>query len=450
MKDLRPELDRLKREHFEAERIYSDEKECLLKVISVFSTVVDMHSEFAEEHQIIKEMLNSGNALPLDRIQEEVGKLRSRIFTEEMRTGLDKSEAEKVNEINERLFKACRNIKRIMLPLLDGFYPITKELEEKADSINVKCHSEMAEAELDEPTTAFLGFVKGLKGKISEDFRYVNKTFLMLLEHVRELENMLASEFGGNERLRDIEHFEIKINKEMGSIVNSFDIHARISEIKSAVVEKLSNIKRLVARRKKDELKRSERAKDSINKLRNKIATAEKNAQKVSKKAEHFRKVAKKDGLTALHNRSSFDERLKDALELFNNGGEIFLIVLFDVDNFKSINDTFGHVAGDKVLKVVARTLIECFRKNDFIARYGGDEFVVIIDGLSEEMAYERTAKFTKNFSEKRFTSATAGKDISISISAGIAVANKGDEPDDLIRRADMAMYESKKKKRPI
>jgi diguanylate cyclase len=450
MEDLRPELDRLKREHLEAEQVYSDEKECLLKVINIFSTVVDMHSEFAEEHQIIKEMLNSGNVLQPDRIQEEISKLRSRIFTAETKSGLDKHETEKVNEINERMFKACRNIKKIMLPFLDGFYPITRELKEKADGINIKCHLDMAGNELDEPTAAFLSFVKGLKDKISEDFRYVNKTFLMLLEHVKELENMLASEFGGNDRIRDIEHFETKINKEMGSIVNSFDIHARISEIKSAVVAKLSNIKRLVAKRKKDELIRSERANDSINKLKDKIVNAEKEAQKVSKKAEHFQKAAKKDGLTGLHNRSSFDEKLKDALKLLNGKGDLFIIVLFDVDNFKSINDTFGHVAGDKVLKEVARTLRESFRKSDFIARYGGDEFVVIIEGLSEEMAHERTAKFTKNFSQKRFTSAMAGKDININISAGISVANAGEDPDDLIRRADLAMYDSKKNKLSI
>ncbi|MBW2615127.1 MAG: GGDEF domain-containing protein [Deltaproteobacteria bacterium] len=450
MEDLRPEIDRLKREYVETERVYSDEKACLLKVINIFGTVVDKHAEFAEERQAIKEMLNSENALPLDRIQAEIGKLRSRIFTEETKAGPDESDTEKVNEINKRLFKACRNIKRIMLPFFDGFYPVTKELKEKADGINIRCHSEMAEAELDEPTNAFLSFVKGLKGKISEDFGYVNKTFLMLLKHVKELENMLSSEFGGNDRLREIEHFEIKINKEVGSIVNSFDIHARISEIKNAVVTKLSNIKRLVAKRKKDELKRSKRTKGSINKLKNQIVNAEKDAHKMSKKAEHFRKAAKKDGLTGLHNRSSFDERLKDTLELFNNGGETFLVVLFDVDNFKSINDTFGHVAGDKVLKVVARTLIESFRKNDFIARYGGDEFVVIIEGLSEEMAHERTEKFAKNFSEKRFTSTMAGKDININISAGIAVANAGEDPDDLIRRADLAMYDSKKKKHSI
>ena len=450
MENLRPELDRLKREYVETERVYSDEKACLLKVINIFGTVVETHAEFAEERRAIKEMLKSEKALPLDRILAEVGKLRSRIFTEETKAGPDESDTEKVNEINERLLNACRNIRRIMLPLLDGFYPITKELKEKADGINIRCHSEMAEAELDEPANAFLSFVKGLKGKISEDFGYANKTFLVLLKHVKELENMLSSEFGGNDRLREIEHFEIKINKELGSIVNSFDIHARISEIKNAVVSKLSNIKQLVAKRKKDELKRSKRSKISINKLKKQIVNAEKDAHKMSKKAELFRKAAKKDGLTGLYNRSSFDEKLKDALELFNSEGGTFLIVLFDVDSFKSINDTFGHVAGDKVLKVVAQTLTESFRKNDFIARYGGDEFVVVIEGLSEEMAHQRTEKFTKNFSEKRFTSTMAGKDVNINISAGIAVANAGEGPDDLIRRADLAMYDSKKRKHSI
>ena len=234
----------------------------------------------------------------------------------------------------------------------------------------------------------------------------------------------------------------------MGSIVNSFDIHARISEIRSTVVGKLSNIKRLVAKRKKEEVKRSDRAKEGLDKLKKQIVNAERHARKMSKKAEHFRKAAKKDGLTGLHNRSAFDERLRDGLELFNSGGGSFLIVLFDVDNFKAINDMFGHVAGDKVLKIVARTLTESFRKDDFIARYGGDEFVVILEGLSEEMAYERTEKFTKNFSEKRFTSAMAGKDIKINISAGIALADAGEGPDQLIRRADLAMYDSKKNAR--
>jgi diguanylate cyclase len=167
----------------------------------------------------------------------------------------------------------------------------------------------------------------------------------------------------------------------------------------------------------------------------------------MSKKAEHFRKAARKDGLTGLHNRSSFDDKLKDAFTLLSEKENSFIVALFDVDNFKSINDTFGHIAGDRVLKEVARTLRETFRKNDFIARYGGDEFVVIIEGLSEEMARERTANFTENFSQKRFTSAVAGKDININISAGIALANAGEDPDDLIRRADRAMYDSKKGK---
>jgi len=129
MEDLRPQLDRIKREYLEAEQVYSDEKESLLKVISIFGTVVDMHSEFAEEHQIIKKMLNSGDVLPLDRIQEEVINLRSKIFTAETKTGLGKSETEEANEINKLLLKACRNIKKIMLPFLDGFYPITRELK---------------------------------------------------------------------------------------------------------------------------------------------------------------------------------------------------------------------------------------------------------------------------------------------------------------------------------
>jgi len=443
------EINRIKSEFIEAERLHSDEKACFLRVLNTFSAVVEIHADFSGECQAIKKMLNTEETLPLKLIQKETSKLRSKIFTKETELEAARDDPGHISEVKERLMKACRIIKKIMIPFLDGFYPVNNELKETADAINIKCHAEMAENELEEPARAFLSYVKELKGKISEDFGYVNKAFMTLLEQVKALEKILTSEFGTDVKLKEIDHFETKVNKEMGSIVNSFDMHIAINEIKNAVVGKLKNIRQLVARKKEDEMKSSQRTQKNIDKLKEQIAHAESNVAKMSRKAEHLQKAATRDGLTGLYNRRAFDIKVADALKDLNEneGEDPFLMILFDVDSFKWINDTFGHVAGDKILKVVAQCLKESFRKSDCIARYGGDEFTIIIGGQTEKMLQKRISSFVEQLKEKRFISHTMKKDINIGVSAGIAVARPGETPENLINRADMAMYDSKKKK---
>jgi diguanylate cyclase (GGDEF)-like protein len=107
-----------------------------------------------------------------------------------------------------------------------------------------------------------------------------------------------------------------------------------------------------------------------------------------------------------------------------------------------------GHVAGDKVLQKVAQCLKTTFREKDFIARYGGDEFVAMIERLTEEMAREKILAFKKTLAKRRFVSHKSGQ-VHVNVSAGIAVSTSGDTPESLIERADRAMYDAKHR-RPV
>ena len=440
------ELDRLKKDYFEMERVNHNEKKCLLKVINAFGSVVGMNLEFKEEYQAIKRMVNTKTDLPIDHIDEKISQLRKKIFSKETKTEFDENSIDHIHEIEERLFETCRVVKKIVYALLDDFYPVTGDLKAKADSIKIGCNVEVSKIEIEEPANIFLSFLKDLKQKISKDFKNIYKIFAKLLEHVKELEKTLVIEFGEDVRIREIEQFEMKVNDEVGSIASSFDIHATIDDIKKSVFGKLKKIKQLVSIKKEEEVKKSRKAQENINRLKKRIAQAEKDAVMMSKKAKHFKSAATKDGLTGLFNRKAFDTGLKNALMELSEKDKTLSLVIFDVNDFKWINDTLGHVAGDKVLKKVAACLRETFRKNDFIARYGGDEFAVIIEGMSEKMARERISTFENNFSKKRFFSQNTG-DINVTVSAGISMGVAGESPEDLIHRADMDMYEMKKSK---
>lgn len=439
-------FERLKKDYLDMERVTHDEKECLLKIINTFGIVMAMHTELAEEYDEVKKLvdIDTDKVLPMNQIEKLIGKLKSRIFLSEVKAEPEQDLQEKENEPNERLLKMCGMIQHIATVLLDDFYPVTDELKEKANDIDINWNVEMEGTKLEKATTSFPSYLRGLKTKIYKDFRDIHNTLIIFLEHVKELEKTLMNEFDGDARQTEFEEFEMKVANEVGSIVDSFNIHKTIDEIKRNVLEKLKKIKKIVSIRKEKEQKKFRSAQKNIARLKKKISKAEKDAMAMTKRAKYFKKAATKDGLTGLNNRYAFDTTIKDAQNVFNEGGGSFTLGLFDVDNFKWINDTFGHVSGDKILKRVAQCLQETFRKNDFIARIGGDEFAVIIEELSEEMARERVLIFTENFRKKKFFSQNKGN-IEVTISAGVAKLSAGERLEDLINRADMDMYASKK-----
>jgi diguanylate cyclase len=179
--------------------------------------------------------------------------------------------------------------------------------------------------------------------------------------------------------------------------------------------------------------------------LNDRINAVEKKAQQMSVKAKQYQKAAMKDGLTGLFTRGAFDARIREAFDNYATMKNDFSIIVFDVNKFKQINDTLGHIAGDKVLKKVSECLEESFRKDDFIARYGGDEFIVIIENLSEDMAKEKIEIFNRNLRKRRFVSQKHGE-VKLSVSAGVARVMEDDTIESLIDRADKAMYDSKQK----
>jgi diguanylate cyclase (GGDEF)-like protein/PAS domain S-box-containing protein len=150
------------------------------------------------------------------------------------------------------------------------------------------------------------------------------------------------------------------------------------------------------------------------------------------------------DGLTGLPNRALFIERLDHALARTVRRPDVIVAVLFlDLDDFKVVNDTLGHTAGDQLLTTVSRRLVDVSRPDDTTARFGGDEFTILIEDLS---SVDEAAKYATRILERIATPIDVGEHrLTISTSIGIGIAGSDHvAAEDLVRQADVAMYRAK------
>ena len=163
--------------------------------------------------------------------------------------------------------------------------------------------------------------------------------------------------------------------------------------------------------------------------------------QKLSEQRLH--QLAHFDVLTNLPNRRTFAERIQHEIDLAVRRNTMLAVVFIDIDHFKTINDSLGHATGDLVLQAVANRLRTCLRIGDTVARIGGDEFVILLEGNSKRETFERVAhKLAESLTEAVMI---AGREMYVAASMGISVfPHDGTDSETLLRNADTAMYRAK------
>ena len=153
------------------------------------------------------------------------------------------------------------------------------------------------------------------------------------------------------------------------------------------------------------------------------------------------------DSLTGLANRALFRDRIDHALERCTREPERIGVLFIDLDDFKAINDTHGHAAGDRVLQTVGAVLLNATRGCDTVSRLGGDEFAVLLERVNQDEGPEVAAQRIVN-SLARPIEAVSGQRVTVSASIGIALRDSAETRDELMRNADVALYEAKTRSR--
>jgi diguanylate cyclase len=207
-----------------------------------------------------------------------------------------------------------------------------------------------------------------------------------------------------------------------------------IQELKRRITEEVKVLKQVVHERQKQETVQTVQLSERVSILQQKLQRA--------------REEASLDGLTGIANRRSFDQALQHWVDEHQATEQPFALALLDLDDFKKINDGFGHQVGDQILAYTGQELARSFRVGDFIARYGGEEFVILLDGIRLHESEARMSKLIQQVAATRVECRKGDEPctVSFTMSCGVAEYALGEKPEDLISRADAALYEAKMK----
>lgn len=185
-----------------------------------------------------------------------------------------------------------------------------------------------------------------------------------------------------------------------------------------------------------------------VQQLAKDLITVKQEAEALREQLEQKRLQATHDTLTRIPNRLAYDEWISQEHDRFVKYDTPFVLMVWDVDFFKRVNDEFGHQAGDKVLRIVAQMLSENIRDADFVARYGGEEFVVVLPGTTQAAAMKVADNIRKGIEACAFH--FRDKPVKVTASAGICEIRENETVEALFDRADKALYKAKNSGRNI
>jgi diguanylate cyclase len=222
----------------------------------------------------------------------------------------------------------------------------------------------------------------------------------------------------------------------------SYEAHLSGATEKLAAAENQDQVKVVV-----DQLVKSTREMRETNKaLEDRLSLSKTEISNLQQSLEAIRAESLTDPLTGLGNRKYFDHSIEMAVQNALETGEPLSLLMFDIDHFKSFNDSYGHLTGDQVLRLVGMSLKQTIKGQDITARYGGEEFAVVLPNTALRQAltvadHIRRAVMSKEL-KKKSTGEILGR---VTISVGVSMLKPGDDTDSLIERADACLYAAKR-----
>ncbi|RLA21363.1 MAG: hypothetical protein DRQ56_00855 [Gammaproteobacteria bacterium] len=347
----------------------------------------------------------------------------------------------KKSEVNEQFDPALQ--KELLGRLLDSL-DVPSYLQHQLETLKQQAEKDSGDSSLFfkilEDTIALL---LRIKSKIKEEQREIEAFLSDVTSQIKKIgsgSEVMQSFFHESNVARD--QLASCVSSNVNELTQESQQATSLDDLRSSVKSKLATLSSQVEEHLSNDKSRAEKAEEKLEEMAQaiKVMEAETAGLKSSINLKHD--LAYTDSLTGLPNRLAYDERITNELARWKRFKESFTLLVWDIDHFKSINDRFGHQAGDVALRKISGILSAAMRETDFVARFGGEEFVMFLPGATKDQALSKANVIRGKIKGCGFNS--KGKPIEITASCGLTQFQDGDTPETVFDRADKALYQAK------
>jgi len=236
------------------------------------------------------------------------------------------------------------------------------------------------------------------------------------------------------------------VSEQMEQLQLSSTNATKLEPLKGIITSRLASIAKEIQEHSQKEAIQRQKTQQQLDDLANKIKDMESESCELKSKLKIANTQALRDTLTGLPNRNAYNERLETELARWKRYHSPLSLIIWDIDYFKSINDNYGHKAGDKVLLLIAKQLSDHSRATDFISRFGGEEFTMLLPNTNSQSALILANQLRQTIEKTGFNA--SGASVAITISCGITEFMPNDTDESAFERADQALYQAKEQGR--
>ncbi len=330
----------------------------------------------------------------------------------------------------------------VLIQLLERL-ELPSHVSERVDRLKAAWEDGVAAADVGSAVAAVADLVADVRSRLEREKRDLENFLKQLTRRLEELDIQLQEGF-------DATRASVESSRELGAAVQVqvHDMQASVQEasdlddLKTAVRCHLDAICDHMERFRSEEEKRTEEMEQHVRRLTNKLQVLEHESQHLRERMLEEHRQALCDPLTGVGNRLAYTERVAQEYERWRRYGSPLSLIVWDVDDFKVVNDRYGHKAGDKVLRTIAARLSSDLRTTDLLARYGGEEFVTLLPETPLPAAMRVAEKLREMISTCSFHYREIP--VSITLSAGVSEFRTSDTPEIVFDRADQHLYRAK------
>ncbi len=372
-------------------------------------------------------------------IEEE--KQRMELVDETIQILIKAYKSDSARDIEEKS-EAHSNANEILLQLIE-WVSFPSDFKQQIKTVKDKLNEPIEDKNISKSLREVSAIISSVNTKLQNELDEIENYLTNVIKRLKELElNLLKTGEAQSESYSETRSLSTRIKDKVKQLKTSVVNGKDIEQIKLTLDTHLEFIQSNLDNHLESEKHRHIESEKRAKKLSQRVYEMESETLKLKDTIVKERKKAYKDALTALPNRLAYEEKLREELTRKLRYGNNLSLAVIDIDKFKNVNDTYGHKAGDKVLRTVADLCVKHIRNIDFIARYGGEEFVLLLP--ETELAEARTAAEHLREEVEKCNFHYNKNEVPVTISLGLAEFHDNENPDDVFKRADKALYAAK------